>query len=127
MDQKNNDSRTSNEYNPGRLLISDQVNRSAMILIPKVPYYLWVSCLPEQDKKIHRTVPEIYLLPRFDSWIKEEHYIMENFELFFRDILLTWRTDRDRWPVNRTYDMFCEWFEINIFSSVFDLSDDPLN
>lgn len=126
MNQKNNDYKTNNECNPRRLLIPDQVNRSAMMLIPKGPYHSWARCVKGPDDETDPVVTEIHLLPRFDSWILEERYIRENFDLFFRDKLLAWCADTDLWPANRTYEMFCDWFDITIAPSVYDLLDESL-
>jgi hypothetical protein len=40
--------------------------------------------------------------------------------------LMGWYTDKDLWPDKRSWNMFQEWFEIEINSEVIDLLDEEI-
>ena len=45
----------------------------------------------------------------------------------FEAMLEGWVTDEAYWPKDRTFEMFCEWFEVQMSSIVQDLYlDEPL-
>ena len=45
----------------------------------------------------------------------------------FKAMLEGWVTDEACWPKNRTFEMCCEWFEVQMSSIVQDLDlDEPL-
>jgi len=47
--------------------------------------------------------------------------------LLFEGLLENWSLDEAIWPKDRTFEMFCEWFEVGMSSVVEDLHlDEPL-
>lgn len=50
-------------------------------------------------------------------------YIMFNFERIFANELNDWYSDEEKWPANRTSEMFFEWFDVEINSMILDLEE----
>ena len=50
-------------------------------------------------------------------------WIKRNFDKIFINELNDWYTDEEKWPQNRTYKIFLEWFDIEICSMVLDLEN----
>ena len=100
------------------------LNRSALIVRPKQPYLDWAAGLDDSG-----LVPDvdgektIYLIPSFEddreAWKFLEYFYTEVFE---RE-LDGWHTDESAWPPDRDFEMFQEWFDIELHSSVEDLVD----
>jgi hypothetical protein len=98
------------------------LNRGVLIVRPKQPYIDWAAQLDDSgvvpDPEGEKTV---YLIPEFES--EEEAWeILEDVyaEVFERE-LDEWHTDESAWPQNRTFEVFKEWFDIELHSVVEDL------
>jgi len=53
-------------------------------------------------------------------------YIRSIYGELFEMELCDWITDEERWPENRTFEMFLEWFETDLHSMVFDAEEDEI-
>jgi hypothetical protein len=102
------------------------VNRVAIIVDPKEPFYSWVRSI-EPDAPIDLIGPEdrgtVYLVEVGDSFDSGE-VLVEQYATIFEAELDSWYRDRRTWPRRRTYGMFREWFEVRLIDLVFDLSAD---
>ena len=49
--------------------------------------------------------------------------IQRNFDKIFVDELNDWYTDEEKWPQNRTFKMFSDWFEVEVCSMILDIED----
>ncbi len=101
------------------------LNRGAIIVRPRAPYHAWAVGLDDSNMSPsdndERTV---YLIPSFEvpeqgREILEDLYL----EIFERE-LEAWHTDESAWPTARTFEVFCEWFDIEMHSIVEDLCGD---
>ena len=107
------------------------INRSALIVIAKQPFLDWLHNLPEPIAKeitleaINQD-PTVYLMPEYEDIDEREGLIRKGFRLIFEEELGTWCTDDCDWPEKRSYEVFSEWFQIDYFSVVQDLSAEPL-
>lgn len=94
------------------------VKLSGILLSPKKIYYEWFRwMIPETDYR-NMDQTEFFLLPHFGSPVQAEEFCSLFFDLFFQYKLRKCTDDPSFWPVNRTYEMFQEWFEIRIAPDV---------
>lgn len=100
----------------------ESINRNAIIVKPKKLFYNWLnSVFPEDDQINEKDENNIYLIQEMDSNEEINRWIRLNFDMIFANELNDWYSDEDKWPKNRTYKMFSEWFEIEIHSMILDL------
>ena len=110
----------------------DLVNRSAIIVKPKRPYLEWTKQddtegLAESVFESLHEEPHIYLVPEWEDDSSQQQVLEEFWPTLFEAMLAGWLTDPGSWPKKRTYEMFQDWFEIQMTSIVEDLYlDEPL-
>ena len=103
------------------------INRSAVIIRPKKLYIEWASKLDDSGilPNAHGE-PSMYLMPEYDddagAWALLEH----TYDAIFDLELEAWHTDTKDWPNNRSFSMFCDWFEVTFVSAIEDLCDGPI-
>ena len=106
------------EFNPQVKPLVDKMDYSGLMLIPRKIYYEWLRyIIPEMDF-LNEQEAEFFLLPQFNSSEKTEEFCKLFFDLFFQYKLRKCSGNPDFWPVNRTYEMFQQWFDVKITSSV---------
>jgi len=105
----------------------ESIDRNAIIVRPKKPYFDWLNqVMPEEEPINQNDENNIYLVREMESNEDVLKWVKKHFELIFDNELNDWYTDEDKWPQQRTYKMFSEWFEIEICSMVLDLEEDPI-
>jgi len=105
----------------------DSINRNAIIVRPKRPFYDWInSVFPEDEPVLKNEENNIYLIQRMNSNDLILKWIKKNFDDIFTNELNDWCIDESTWPKNRNYKMFSDWFETEINSMILDLEDDPV-
>ena len=68
-----------------------------------------------------------HLLPEYEDPATQQEVLEEFWPGLFEAMLEGWVTDEAYWPKNRTFEMFGEWFEVQMSSIVQDLYlDEPL-
>lgn len=108
------------------------INRSAIIVKPKQAYLEWAKLddaegLAESVFESLHKEPHVYLLPEYEDPGSELEVLEEFWPTLFEAMLAGWLRDPECWPQNRTFEMFREWFEIQMSSVVEDLYlDEPL-
>jgi hypothetical protein len=104
------------------------INRSAIILKPKKPFFDWIKShdpsVPVEDLSPYDT--DIILIPDFDDERDAENWLSKNYDLLFTNELYSWYIDDRMWVKNRSFEMFKQWFSYSIHLLVLDLSDDEL-
>lgn len=106
------------EFNPVVQPLVDKVDYSGLMLIPGKIYYEWARyVIPEMDY-LNEQETEFFLLPQFNSPEKTEEFCKLFFDLFFQYKLKKCSDDPAFWPINRTYEMFQQWFDVRITSTV---------
>jgi hypothetical protein len=104
------------------------LNRSALLVQPRQPFIDWakslpdlVSIAPDPDDE-----PTVYLVPAFE----DEESTIDSLDSVWREIfereLYSWWTDESGWPKRRTVDMFFEWFQVVVLSTVEDMGGDAI-
>lgn len=105
----------------------ESIDRNAIIVKPKKPFYDWVNSVFKDDDPINeKEENNIYLIREKDSNEQILKWISRNFNKLFENELNDWCTDEDEWPQKRTYKMFREWFDVEICSMVLDLEEFPV-
>lgn len=107
-----------------------EINRSAIIVVPKQPFLDWLQAIDSTNDDVALTdleqEPDIYLVPECESDEEFERWIREFFPVIFEALLEAWWRDEDGWPKHRTFTLFNSWFEVRRHSLVFDLAEDFL-
>jgi len=95
------------------------VNRDAIIVTPHKKFRDWASFVIPKPPNINY-FPDpytdrwtsIYLIP--DAMKDEEvnEYVKANFQEIFEGELSLWCSEEERWPQQRTWELFCEWFDV---------------
>lgn len=98
------------------------VNRYLALVRCRQPYVDWTKTLPNSDVIASLgEEPRAYLLaenPRDDLDLA----LAESWKRIFESELYAWHTDENAWPRARTRELFDEWFEVTLASTVEDLS-----
>ena len=102
------------------------LNRSAVIVKPRRSYLEWArrddaEGLAESVFETLLSDPTLYLLPEYEDCSSQREVLEEFWPVLFEAMLEGWVTDEACWPNNRTFEMFCEWFEVQMSSIVEDL------
>lgn len=105
----------------------DIINRTAVVIRPKQPFVDWLNSVPDEDMvfTLERVSDDniTYLIPPYENPDEARTCVKKIYEQLFEFVLFGWYTDEELWPENRTWEMFQEWFKIEINSEVFDLVD----
>jgi len=101
----------------------DKLDRSVLFITHKKSFYVWLDLVAPDECKDHDLQAIAFLAPLFFTGKDEENYLTQNFDQFFQNELEYWCPDPTFWPVNRTYQLFCEWFDVTIAANVYDTLD----
>lgn len=104
----------------------DSVNRNAIIVQPKRPFFIWLNTLFPRSPIAGKDERTIYLVKQKDTVEDLEKWLVQNFDKIFKNELNDWHPKEEDWPQNRTYDMFTAWFDFDVQASVLDMEDSPL-
>lgn len=105
----------------------DSINRNAIVVKPKAPFFNWHNDVFPKDKPIHELDDNtIYLIREMDSNQGIRTWLKKNFGDIFVNELNDWSTNKESWPKNRTYKMFADWFDVEVHSMVLDLEESPV-
>lgn len=106
------------------------VNRSAIVLKPKQPFLDWLRAADPTSREVTMLdlvrEPTIYLIPECDTEKEVAEVLRELCEDIFEEQLAGWYTDTATWPRDRSYEVFCSWFDYQHHSMLVDLCDEPL-
>jgi len=102
------------------------VNRAVILVKTKKPFIDWAKYVDTDnilsDKEIEKVLSEYnaYLIKETDDDEEFEKVIKREAGNIFESELLSWSQDESEWPMNRSYKVFREWFEIISTVMVFD-------
>lgn len=107
------------------------VNRNAVVVKAKTPFLDWTKALPDPEdsgitlEQINEEA-NVYLLPQYWT-VEKRKKIQEQFYLtIFEMELFGWWTDEADWPRNRNLKIFHQWFDLELYTVIEDLVDEPL-
>lgn len=103
------------------------ITNSIAVIKPKQSVLDWIfenfSDLPTHlSLEVLRIDCNSYLIPEVNDIEDGINYIDENFETLFKLELSSWTIDEALWPKNRDLQLFYEWFDIEVYPSLIDLS-----
>jgi hypothetical protein len=105
----------------------EPIDRNAILVRPKKPFYGWLNKIFKEENPIsEKEENNIYLIREMGSNEDIKKWIKKNFDNLFVNELNDWYTDESGWPTNRTYKMFCDWFDVEVHSMVLDLEEFPV-
>ena len=105
----------------------ESIDRNAILVRPKQAYFDWANSVVADGKPIStRDECNIYLIREMSSNEEVLRWVKEHFDELFVNELNDWYTDEERWPQDRSYEMFAEWFDVELHSMVLDLEDGPV-
>jgi hypothetical protein len=108
----------------------DRLNRSAIVVKPKQPFLDWLQAADPTSHEITLgevcREPTIYLIPECDTDEELADVLRESCEELFEEQLAGWYRDTSTGPRDRSYDVFCEWFDYRHHPMLVDLCDEPL-
>jgi hypothetical protein len=113
------------------------INRTAIIVKLKKPFIDWVLYTSKEhdgkDCVLEGEIPtegfdskRIYLMPVFDENDDFEKYLKKHYRDIFEHELCGWYLDTAWWPQDRSWKVFQEWFDCEMHSMVYDMSDEDL-
>jgi hypothetical protein len=88
----------------------------------------WLLCFPGPFSfAIHSlAMKEVVTAPR-SAWQNELAAVLRELcEDIFEEQMDGWYRVPSSWPQHRSYEVFCQWFEYQYHSMLFDLCDEPL-
>ncbi|MFA6147009.1 MAG: VacJ [bacterium] len=106
------------------------VNRSVLVLKPMAKMLDWIKSVGEESDTVTpgeaQKMTNAYLLPDFEDDEEQATYIRFRAKKLFEHELAAWCTDSGRWPSNRNYKAFTEWFRVEVSHMVYDLASDKI-
>jgi hypothetical protein len=107
-----------------------EVNRSAIVVIPKQPLLDWLNLVDPGDGDLTlagmQAEPHVYLIPEVESEEDLGRYLKKVAQGIFEQQLNDWITDDTLWPPDRSFEIFTHWFAVSYHSFVYDFSKQPL-
>lgn len=98
------------------------INRNAVIIRPKQPYINWASQLDNSNiTPDENDEPTIYLISEYNDDSSAWVILEQTYNYIFDAELHAWHIRTSDWPVNRTFEMFRDWFDIIFVSTIADL------
>jgi len=106
------------------------LNRTVVLLGPKQPFLDWLNSVDPDEQTLTledlREDNEVFLIPQHNDDTDSIKWMESRWSFLFEHMLMGWVDDELMWPQNRTLSMFREWFDIEIHTMAWDLSDEPL-
>lgn len=104
----------------------ESLNRNGIVIKGRQPLLNWVNTLYPGRPLNTFTEGTIYLIREMDSNELIADWVRANFDEIFINELNNWNIDENSWPAKRSYDLFREWFEVEIHSMVLDLEEEEI-
>ena len=114
------------------------LDRYILVVTPLQPFVDWVRKVEVDHEELEEgDVPfdleaaqqdfvSTYLVPAFPGIEMTVAWVRQNFDLIFEHELAIMYTAEELWPVNRTYEMMEEWFDLVLLDPPLDIVDAPL-
>jgi len=107
------------------------INRSIIIIKAKRPFLDWVNSTdPKSDFKMTleqiRSNPTSILVPEFTRPSEAKAYLKKIYNDIWEWELRAYWTDERTYPKHRPFEKFCEWFDVEFGSEVFEFVDEEI-
>jgi hypothetical protein len=105
-----------------------QLDRFVAIIRPREAFLGWVRGLPDfEDMNLSleqvRADSTALVIPQFDDDDEAVAFVYRLWEEVFMAELDAWTEEKALWPQGRTIEMFMEWFEVEIHTSVAEIEE----
>ena len=102
------------------------VDRSVVVLKPTQDFLDWLNQtnsddMPDLTLNQIRSNCTTFLIPQFDEPEQAVAYISERYQAIFDAELSGWVGDDNELPPNRDFEMFMNFFELEVHDTVLDL------
>ena len=91
-------------------------------IVGKQPFYDWMNSFDDGFiMSIEDDFDRGICLMTDGDWVDENvtRFMKVNYEKIFENFLHGWHTDDESWPKDRGWKVFCEWFEWQYSSMIF--------
>lgn len=106
------------------------INRAVVIVKPKQPVLDWLNQMPNPlgDRTLDwiRRDCTVFLIPEPTDQDEAQEFIQEIYGKIFDLELNSWYTNEALWPRERNFEMFLEWFDVEVHSMVIDSLEDEI-
>jgi hypothetical protein len=107
-------------------------NRLVALLHGREPFEVWASQFrqagePEEELRAALDRPVPFLIPLPESEEENWTWLQENYLTLFETALWSWTPDQGRWPEDRSWDAFNEWFDLELLDAPWDVVAAPLH
>ncbi len=96
------------------------LNRCAVLVTPRQPFRDWMAAHVRSGA--HDRERTVYLVPERTTFPELVPVLKEHYGSIFEHELSDWSPDVTKWPKGRTYELFLEWFEVEIDSAIIDIA-----
>jgi len=101
----------------------DTINRNAIVIKPKKPLFDWINLLYSELHFTEKKECNVYLIQEMYSNEAIEKWLKRNFYRIFQNELNEYHTRVNDWPQKRTYRVFKEWFDYEVYTMVLDIEE----
>ena len=107
-------------------------NRLLVLLHPREPFSVWARQFKEPGEgntevEAASQRPFSFMVPLFEFESDTWAWLEDNYVLLFETALWAWAHERNRWPEDRSWDLFNEWFEVEMLDAPWDVVAEPLH
>ena len=104
------------------------INRALVVVKPKQPFLDWLCSIDEAELKLDldelREDTGAYLVPEWGTNDEQWEVLRWAADYIFEQELWGWYTDPALWPMNRDFDTFLQWFDVEFHCMVFDADEE---
>jgi len=101
-----------------------EIDRGLVLVFPKKPFVDWLNSVDPEEQPMTldelRCEPEAILIKEIESEEEAERLVKRLSGEIFEHLLREWHNNPDDWPAKRDYASFCQWFDVQAVSTVFD-------
>ncbi len=103
----------------------------SIVIRPKRPFVDWANQIARQNKNAVAEITEeearrrgtVYLIPEPTTAAEAMEYAKRHWEkIFDHELEGQWDDEGDLWPRHRTWEMFLEWFDVEVHREIVDLT-----
>jgi len=105
-----------------------QLDRFVALIRPREPFLDWLRSVPDFED-LEFTLEQVrgdstaLLIPQFDDDEEAVAFVYRIWEEVFMAELDAWTEEKALWPQGRTIEMFMEWFDVEIHTTVAEIEE----
>lgn len=105
-----------------------QLDRFVALIRPREPFLDWLRSVPDFED-LDLTLEHVrgdstaLLIPQFDDEDEAVAFVYRIWDDIFSGELDAWTEEKALWPQGRTIEMFMEWFDVEIHTTVAEIEE----